>query len=454
MTPELSQFELESSGVNSKICSGLFFAFLGLSLSLLPAQTRKPPARELPPSAFKLISITVAGSKRYTQAEIIGATGLQLGQTVSDADFKVASQHLGDTGAFSDIAYSFQYSPEGTKLDLQVTDSDQFVPARFDNFVWLSDEDLLKQLRERVGLFQGQLPVAGNLADQVSDALQALLIENKISGRADYLRFAHGDGPIEAFNFSVSGPKIRIGQVTFTGAGSTELPLLQAAAQKMHGGDYLRSVLRTKEDKDLLPVYLARGYLKAAFADAQAKVVQQSPEETLVNVTFSVDPGLQYKLTDARWSGNSVFPAVQLQALIHLQGSEPPDAVQLANDLDAVRKLYGTRGYLAASVEPVPQMDDAQATVSYQLQVREGDLYKMGELEIQGLDTHATNRLEDDWKLRPGEPYDSSYPERFAEESLRELSLQGQWNVSIHATPNEKDKTVDVTVRFDAKPPR
>ena len=99
-------------------------------------------------------------------------------------------------------------------------------------------------------------------------------------------------------------------------------------------------------------------------------------------------------------------------------------------------------------------MDDAQATVSYQLQVREGDLYKMGELEIQGLDTHATNRLEDDWKLRPGEPYDSSYPERFAEESLRELSLQGQWNVSIHATPNEKDKTVDVTVRFDAKPPR
>ena len=452
MASGLRVVELESSSVNSKIRSGLLLAFLGLSVSLLSAQTRKAPARELPPSAVKLVSIKVTGSKRYPQAEIIAATGLQLGQTVSEADFKVASQHLGDTGAFSDIAYSFEYSPDGTKLELQLTDSDQFVPARFDNFVWLSDEELLKQLRERVPLFHGQLPVAGNVADQVSDALQALLIENKVNGRADYLRFAHGDGPIEAFDFSVSGPNIRIGNVEFTGAGPTELPLLQAAARKMQGGDYLRTVLRVRENKDLLPVYLVRGYLKATLDDAQAKVVQQSPDETLVDVTFAVHPGFQYKLTNVQWTGNTVFPAGQLQALIHLRASEPPDAVQLANDLDAVRSLYGTRGYMAASVEPVPQMDDSQATVSYQLQVREGDLYKMGELEIQGLDARTTNRLEGNWQIRQGEPFDSSYPERFAKESLKVLSLQGEWNVSIHATPNEKDKTVDVTVRFDPKP--
>jgi outer membrane protein insertion porin family len=454
MTSDLGVVGVESSSVNSKIRSGLLLAILGLSASPLLAQTRKPPAKELPPSTFKLVSIEVTGSKRYPEGEIIAATGLQLGQTVSEDDFKVASRHLGDTGAFSDIAYSFEYSPDGTKLKLQLTDSDQFVPARFDNFVWLSDKELLKQLQERVPLFHGQLPVTGNLADQVSDALQALLIENKINGRADYLRFAHGDGPIEAFDFSVSGPTIRIGNVEFTAAGPSELPLLQAVARNMQGGDYLRSVLRVREDKDLLPVYLARGYLKAAFDDAQAKIVQQSPDETVVDVTFPVHPGFQYKLTNIQWTGNTVFPAGQLQALIHLRASEPPDAVQLANDLEAVRALYGTRGYMAASVEPVPQMDDSQATVSYQLQVREGDLYHMGELEIQGLDTRTTNRLEGNWELRQGEPFDSSYPDRFAKESLKVLSLQGEWNVSLHATPNEKDKTVDVTVRFDLKPPR
>lgn len=437
--------------MNSKIFSVLLFAFLSLSLSLLPAQTRKPPAKELPPSAFKLISINVTGSKRYTPPEIIAATGLQLGQSVSEVDFKVASQHLGDTGVFSNIAYSFEYSPEGAKLDLQVIDSDQFVPARFDNFVWLSDQELLKQLHERVPLFQGQLPVGGNLPDQVSDALQALLIENKINGRADYLRSAQLDGPVEAFDFSVSGPNIRIGNVAFTGAGPSELPLLQTAARKMQGGVYLRSALRAAENKDLLPVYLARGYLKAAISDAQAKVVQQRPDETLVDVAFLVHPGFQYKVADVHWSENSVFPVVQLQVLIHLQGSEPADAVQLANDLDAVRRLYGTRGYLAASVEPVPRIDDAQATVTYQIQIHEGDVYKMGELEIQGLDERTTAHVEDAWQLRGGEPYDSSYPKRFVDQSLKELSLMGEWNVSIHESRNEDDKTVDVTVRFDPK---
>ena len=62
--------------MNSKIRSGLHLAILGLFVFPLLAQTRKPPAKEPPPSAFKLVSIEVTGSKRYPQAEIIAATGL------------------------------------------------------------------------------------------------------------------------------------------------------------------------------------------------------------------------------------------------------------------------------------------------------------------------------------------------------------------------------------------
>jgi outer membrane protein assembly factor BamA len=432
----------------------LFLAILGLPVFLASSQTQRPTSKKLSVLAFKLISATATGSKRYTPEEIIAASGLRLGQTVSEADFKVASQHLGDTGVFSEVGYSFQYSSEGAKLELQVTDSGLFVPARFDNFVWLSDEALLQQLRERVPLFQGQLPVSGSLADQVSDALQALLIEHKVNGRVDYLRAGPEDGPIEAIDFSVSGPNIRVGNVEFTGVGAGELPLLQAAAKPMLGAEYRRSILRAQEDKNLLPVYLARGYLKAAFAAAEAKVARESPQETIVDLSFAVSPGSRYKLTDVQWSGNSVFPTEQLQGLIHLRAGEAANAVELATDLDAVRRLYGTRGYLATSIESTPQMDDAQSTVSYRLEVHEGDIYKMGDLEIQGLDERNAARLEDDWQLRSGDPYDSSYPKRFVDEALKKLSLIGEWNASVHETPDDKSETVDVTVRFDPKPPR
>ena len=109
---------------------------------------------------------------------------------MSEDDFKKAARTLGMTGAFDDVAYSFQYSPEGTKLELQVQDAEKFVPARFDNLVWFSDQELLDQLHAQVPLFQGQLPITGDLADEVSNALQALLITRNVPGRADYLRLA------------------------------------------------------------------------------------------------------------------------------------------------------------------------------------------------------------------------------------------------------------------------
>ena len=252
--------------------------------SLLSAQTRKPSA---PPSSSKLISINVTGSSRYTPEQIIAATGLQRGQNVSEEDFKSVTRHLGETGAFSDVAYTFQFGPEGMKLALQVTDNNPFVPVRFENFVWFSDQELFEKLRTRVPLFQGQLPVTGDLADEVSEALQVLAIELKLRGRVDYLRAGPEDGPMEAFEFSITGQPIIVRKVAFSGASPAELPELEAAARKLAGKDYTRSLLMLQAEKNFLPVFLARGYLKAAVGAPQPKVAEDTPEETLVDVDFS-----------------------------------------------------------------------------------------------------------------------------------------------------------------------
>jgi len=435
------------------LCGYCVFACFHLGIPAAFAQTsRKLTPKDLPPSAFKLISVKTTGTKRYKSEEIIAATGLQLGQTVSEDDFKKAARLLGETGAFGDVLYSFQYSAEGTKLVLQVQDAERFVPARFDNLVWFSDQELLDQLHAQVPLFQGQLPVAGDLADQVSNALQALLILRKVQGQADYLRSAHEDGPIEAFVFSVAGPQIHIRNIAFAGAGESELPLLDTAAKKLRGADFSRTMLRAQEDKGFLPIYLEHGYLKAAFGDAQAKVVEDSPQETNVDVTFPVDAGRQYKLTALDLTGNKSFPTGTLRPLIHVQLNQPANAVQLDTDIEAMKKLYGTRGYMAVSIQPDLETDDENSTVKYRLKIQEGDVYSMGDLEIRGLDSRTTARLQDDWKLRGGDPYNSSYAQRFLDQADKEISLLSDWNVSVRESLNRGENTVDVTLRFNPKP--
>jgi outer membrane protein insertion porin family len=282
--------------------------------------------------------------------------------------------------------------------------------------------------------------------------LQTLLIAHNLQGRADYLRAAHEDGPIESFVFTVTGPQIHIRNIAFAGAGASELPLLDAAARKLQGADFLRSVLRIQEDKNFLPIYLARGYLKAAFSDAQAKVARDSPQETLVDVTFPVDPGRQYKLTSLILAGHKSLSAEALRSQMRIQLDQPANAVQLSTDIGAMKKLYGTRGYMAVRIEPEPEMDDTNSTVRHVLHIQEGDVYTMGDLEIRGLDSRTAARLQDDWKLRGGDPYDSSYAKRFLDQAYKEISLMEDWNVSVHESLNHEEKTVDVTLRFDPKP--
>jgi len=423
-----------------------------LAAGLAFGQARKPADKDLPPSAFKLVAVSVTGGERYKSEDVLAASGLEIGETVHEEDFKDAARRLGDSGAFREISYSFQYAPEGTKLQFQVQDAQAFVPARFENVVWFSDQELLDQIHQRVPLFRGQLPVNGGLADLVSEALQALLIEKSIQGSAEYVRAGPDNGPVEAFVFSVSGPRISVRNFDFHGADPGMLPLLQAAAQRIDVREYSRSALRTQGHKYLLPVYLARGYLKASFGDPQARVVESTADEATVDVSFAVDPGPQYVLSGIELAGNKVFSTETLRGLIHVPLNQPADVVQLARDLESMENLYGTRGFMAAKITSEHQMDDARRTLLCKITVSEGDVFTMGELDIRGVDSETTARLRNMWTIRNGEPYDSSYPERFAEQAYKQVALLKNSKADIHESPNPSDKTVDVTLRFDIRP--
>jgi len=423
-------------------------------LSLLgSAQTAHRQTSKVAASDHKLLSIHVTGSERYKPEEIIAATGLKIGSVATDDDLKKVTKELGETGLFADVSYSYSYSGEGTKLELQVTDNDKLVPTRFENFVWFSDDELITRIKERVPLFSGQVPVGGNFSDQVSDALQALLLQHSPGARADYIREGKGeDGPIDAVNFRANDISIQIDKVSFPGAAPEVEPTLAAAAQKLHGMDYLRSSVNAYAKTTLLPVYLDRGYLKASFSEPQAKVSREDKGKTEVDVALPVTPGLPYKIAGFSWVGQKTLSVEKLQNMIHQQVGEPANAAKLNSDLEEVHKMYGTLGRMAASVKPEVDLDDTAGTVLYQLRVQEGEVFHLGDVDIQGVDAKLADRLRDAWMLRETDPYDSSYPKRFIEQSWKLLPTGLNWTVNIHEAVNEKDQTVDVSLRYGLKP--
>lgn len=437
-------------------CFFLIFAGFGAS-GQTPTGTKPMPL-----SAYKLISVTVSGSKRFTSEEVALASGLPVGTVAHEEDFKKAARQLGESGAFSEINFKYSYSTAGTKLEFQVSDAEKFVPARFTDFVWFSDEELRAAIHERVPLFDGDLPGSGRLPDQVCDVLQAMLVEKRIPGHVEYQRREAKNGRLESFDYNVAGVSIRIHHAEFPGAGSGELPLLQAAAERMIDREYSRDYMMNFVEHALLPIFYERGYLKATCATPQPKVVKPSAEEldlnqrprTYVDVTFPVTPGVQYKLKQWEWSGNKKIPTSALEPLIHAKVGEAANKVQLRDDLVSVEQLYGSRGYVAAAIKVDADFDDAAAMVAYRLEVTEGPIFHMGELQFRGLDNNLEARLRAAWKLRPGDVYDTSYLQQYLPVARKLLPATLDWEVTRRVTPITTDKTVDIELDYTAKPPR
>jgi outer membrane protein assembly factor BamA len=441
-------------------------AFCLLIAVVLPAnaQRHSVTGQATTLSAYKLVAVKVEGTSRYTDQEVIAASGLQIGQNAADGDFKEAVQRLGDTGAFEQVAYSFSASGTNVKLEFQLADAEpsKLVPAHFENFVWFTDDELLTAIHNRVPLFKQVLPIGGNLPDRVSEALQAILSDKHLPGRVSFLRSAdEQNGPLDAIDYRVEEVSVRIRNVEFPGASPEHADLLTTAARHVIGAEYDRIRLAKAAKFDLLPVYQQRGYLKAAFGRSDARLVPQSapqpapttdaqgqgPAEIEVDAIVPVTPGKMYSTSSVDWHGNSAITTAELAPLIHLPPSQPADAVRLAHDLESVTKLYRRRGYMTIQAKSDSQFDEEKSMVHYDLNVAEGDQYKMGELEITGLDTQARGRLIAAWTLHEGQPYNADYPHKFLDDTGNLLPPGVRWDITLHETL-EKDKTVDVELHF------
>ncbi len=425
------------------------------------AQKPKSAPKALADSSTKLLEFKVSGTSRYSDKEILAASGLQIGRNANEADFKEAIQRLGVSGMFANAAYTYSISDKGTNLQFQLSDieASKLVPARFENFVWFSDDNLLAATSKSVPLFKGLVPLTGSLPDRVSEALRALLSEHQLPGHVDYMRSSEANSDsLSEIVYRVEEISIRIESVEFTGASPEQASLLESAAHNLIGEEYVRSTFEAAAKFDLLPVYFQRGYLKANFGESSARVIAppaadaRTPEdrdtpEVRVAAVLPVRPGDLYLSSGVDVKGNAALKTDRITSLLHLNAGQPADSVRLQRDAENLARLYRSQGFMTVNIKADPQFDDAKQTVRYTINVIEGDLYKMGELEILGLDNQTKAKLQAAWTLQEGQPYNADYKNKFVKDA-QQFVPSNEWDIKVEETPDARDKTVDVAVRF------
>lgn len=430
----------------------MHFRNVGLILALIAAplcaQTRSSALQKIAKNSDVITEIVVSGSTRFQPVELVSSTGLKIGEDGPDAKLQAAAVALAASGMFTDVTYSWVSSPKGLRVEYKVQDVASLYPAIFDNFVWMTRDDLLHALRQRHPLFMGEIPGAGEMYTQLGEDLQAILAEMHVNGVVQvHPEVEQGGGRILGFRFTVQDVHIPIRAVEFPGATPEMAAVLKEKSTAKIGSDYSQGALHAFTRLDLMPEYMTRGYLQAHFQAPEFTVADHATNS--VAVRLPVQGGLCYQLKGVEWLGNTAFPAKELARVLKVKTGDVANKVQFDEDLGGISKIYETRGYMHARLKAVPMFNDDEKSVSFRVEVTEGDQFHMGNVQLEGASEALARKIQELWKLPAGDAFDSSYTGFFLKELGQQFDLR-PYRISMRNTVNQESKTVDVLLRFTA----
>lgn len=406
----------------------------------------------------RVTKIEVEGLEHLSADEVIATSGLKTGGALSVADLDDAGQKLVDSGLFTKVAYRTTSKGNQVTVTFQVKErGGGQSPVVFDNFVWFTDEELIAAIKRQVASFNGTASDAGNMSENIKHALESLLKEHHINGTVDYGAEQAGlNSDKQEHVFSVSGVPIPICSLHFPGANNVPEEKLVIRSRQLTDDNYSLKSAIAYSTFALLPIYREAGQLRARFAKPITKLDRSEKCHGGVELTIPVEEGPIYLWEKTEWTGNETSSASDLDAALGMKKGDVANSVKIEKGILQVSRRYGHTGHLDVKVSAEPQLNDSTNRLSYRMVVKEGPQYKMGKLTIKGLEEDDANSLEQRWKLRNGEVFDTSYADRFfridAREQMEKImaarQAQRKGPPEIKFTPNQLNLNADVIIEF------
>jgi len=434
---------------------GPVFAFSALlmALSCSPSAVAQSAAPQT--QSFRLAGMKFSGLKRFSEEQAAKATGLRIGDAVTQAQLAAVVDKLAKSGAFENVAFRYSTNAGSLNVEFEVTEVSKLLPCLFDNFVWFSDAQLDSSLRTRVSFYAGGVPESGTTAEEVRIALRDLIRAAGIPGDVTAIPSIAGLGqPVSAFVYSVTGVAMPIRSIRFSGAAAIPAGRLEAASSQIIGRDYSASFVSEFAGAGLVPLYRKQGYLRARFEKPEGKPLHADPAAGPVqeiSVALAVDEGPEFYWERAEWTGNRVFTSEELDRLLGMKPKEVANQEKIDSGLAAIKRAYDTRGFIEAAVKPREILNDNARLTTYNVAVEEGAQFHLGAVHFEGLPELASKELAKNWKLKPGDVFDATYANTFVSQvamgKLKELGIQ-KTSATVNPKPEKQNASVDLKIVF------
>jgi len=224
-----------------------------------------------------------------------------------------------------------------------------------------------------------------------------------------------------------------------------------ASADIAEGQIFTRAALELIQ-QGIQDVYSSRGRYGAA-----VEIEVEELPRNRVSISLNINEGEESRIRYINIVGNEAFPEEDLLSLLEL-GTKPwylflsqrdrYSREQFTGDLERLESFYLDNGYVEFSVESTPiSITPDRKEVYITINVNEGDLYTINEVDLAGDLVDAEALLRAAIFVRPGETFSQGLVTASEEFMVQFLGNLGYAFAEATGVPevNEEDGTVDVT---------
>ena len=192
-----------------------------------------------------------------------------------------------------------------------------------------------------------------------------------------------------------------IRQITFDGIEHLNRKQLSKLIGIDAGQPYLPAEMVAGLNR-VLEKYRESGF---AFASIEPEVTTIPPDQ--VHIRLHIHEGTRARTGEITIEGNHLLSTDDLRRALGLQKGTPFSHAVFEQGIDKILTLYSEHGYPKVEIEPTDfHLSEEQGRIDMHLQIREGNLVRMGAVKLTGLQKTKPEVVLRELPVQPGDVFD------------------------------------------------
>ncbi|MGE0369097.1 MAG: outer membrane protein assembly factor BamA [Candidatus Dadabacteria bacterium] len=399
-----------------------------------------------------IVAVNIEGNKRIASEAIALNITSKVGEPLSAATVREDIKKIYNMGSFEDVSAETEDVPGGVELIYVVKEK----PVVADLRIVGNDDIKSDKILEVITVKEGRIIDLANVKKS-QEAISELYSQNGLVGtEVTYSIEPEAEGTVSVTFEIKEGKKAYIKQVNFVGNEGLPTKVVKKGLYSKPKGMFsfiskkgLYNPQEIEGDSDRIrTTYIDNGYLDVKVSKPE---IVYSDEKKGYIITFKIDEGKQYTVSDLSFAGDLIVPEEELLAILKLKSGEIFRGSLLAADIAALTTFYGDKGYAFANVEPGFRLDRQNLTVAVSFKIEKGIEVYVRQIDIIGNTRTRDKVIRREIPIQEGQLFNATAVEAIKPRVTRLGFFEENVEVASDRVPGKEDE-IDLKVKVVEKP--